>query len=169
VKIHGDQSSNVATRDITVVAKNDAPVLTTVEILPVNYTENEPAVIVTNALSLSDVDDTQIESALVVITGNFNSGEDQLIFTDTSNISGSYNAATGILSLTGSATAAQYEAALQTISYQATGENLSTLQRTVSFTVNDGDANSNTASRDINITAVNDAPVLSSIEGSPVL
>ena len=34
--------------------------------------------------------------------------------------------------------------------------------------VNDGDENSNLVSRDINFTAVNDAPTLANIEGVPV-
>ena len=43
----------------------------------------------------------------------------------------------------------------------------STLTRTVSFEINDGDLSSNVLNRDIEITAVNDAPVLSAIETAP--
>ena len=38
----------------------------------------------------------------------------------------------------------------------------------MTFLVNDGDVDSNVVSRDINFTAVNDAPTLANIEGVPV-
>ena len=78
-----------------------------------------------------------------------------------------FNAATGTLTLTGSASVADYQAALTTIAYNNTSANPSTLTRTVSFEVNDGDLNSNILSRDIDFTVVNDAPVLSAIETAP--
>ena len=109
-------------------------------------------------------DSTNIESAVVSISNNYAAGEDELIFTDQSGISGSFDAATGTLTLTGSASVADYQAALTTIAYNNTSANPSTLTRTVSFEVNDGDLNSNILSRDIDFTVVNDAPVLSAIE-----
>ncbi len=76
------------------------------------------------------------------------------------------DATNGTLTLSGSATLAQYQAALRSITYTNTSDNPSTATRTVSFTVNDGSVNSNTQTRDIAITAGNDAPVQASIEGS---
>ena len=52
------------------------------------------------------------------------------------------------------------------VKYQDTSDNPSTATRTVSFTVNDGGANSNTVTRNITVTAVDDPPVLSGIETS---
>ncbi len=117
-------------------------------------------------MAITDLDDTNIESAVVAITGNYANGQDVLAFANQSGITGSWNATTGELTLSGSATLAQYQAALRSITYTNTSDNPSTATRTVSFTVNDGDANSNTQTRDINITAVNDAPVEASIEGT---
>ena len=68
---------------------------------------------------------------------------------NTANITGSWNAGTGTLTLTGSDTLANYQAALRSVTYQNTSENPSTATRTVSFTVNDGTADSNTSDRDI--------------------
>ena len=48
------------------------------------------------------------------------------------------------------------------MSYANSSDNPSTLARTVSYTVNDGAANSNSVTSTINVTAVNDAPVLAS-------
>ena len=70
----------------------------------------------------------------------------------------------GTLSLTGSATVADYEAVIHSVAYFNTSENPSAATRTVAITVNDGDVNSNTLSRDVEVVPVNDAPVVSGIE-----
>ncbi len=164
----GDLDSNLLSRNINFTATNDAPVLATIEALPASYTEGNAPVIVTGNLSASDVDDTHIESATIAITGGFINGEDVLGFNNQLGISGIYDASTGVLSLNGSATLIDYQTALQTIVYENTSDNPSDQSRTVSFTVNDGDLNSGTLSRDIDFTATNDAPVLSTIEALPV-
>ena len=53
---------------------------------------------------------------------------------------------------------AQYEAAIRSITYTNSSEIPDAATRTVSFTVNDGDDSSNTVTRDIAITSVNDNP-----------
>jgi hypothetical protein len=68
------------------------------------------------------------------------------------------------LTLTGSSTVANYQTALRSVTYANSSENPSTVTRTISFQVDDGGALndlSNTATRDITVTAVNDAPILS--------
>ncbi|MFK7768564.1 MAG: cadherin-like domain-containing protein, partial [Mariniblastus sp.] len=84
---------------------------------------------------------------------------DVLSFTDQNGISGTYNATNGTWTLLGPATLAEYETAIRSITYTNTSDAPDTATRTVSFTVNDGEANSNTQARDIVITAVNDSPV----------
>ena len=71
------------------------------------------------------------------------------------------------MTLTGSASLIDYQAALQSISYVNTSDDPSDLSRTVTFLVNDGDVDSNIVSRDIDFTAVNDAPTLANIEAVP--
>jgi hypothetical protein len=139
--------------------------LSTIEGLAVSYTENDAPVIVTGNLSLADVDDTNIEAATVSISGNFAAGEDVLGFTDQLGISGTYNNATEVLTLTGTAPVSDYQTAIRSVTYNNTSDNPSTLTRTISFTINDGALSSNTLGRAIDFSAVNDAPVLSTIEG----
>src|SRR5262249_49163060 len=65
--------------------------------------------------------------------------------------------------LTGPGTPAQFQAALRAVTYRNTSDNPSTAGRTVSFQVNDGAAAnnlSNTATRTITVTAVNDPPTV---------
>ena len=163
----GDKYSNKASRDIAFTAVNDAPDISTIEAVPAQFTENESPVVITGNLSLADVDDASIESATVTITGDFVAGEDELIFTDQPPITGNFDPLTGKLSLIGSAPVADYQAAIQTITYNNISNNPSTVNRTVSFEIFDGDDTSNTLSRDIEVTAVNDAPALSATESMP--
>ena len=151
---------------ITVSAINDAPVLAAIEAAALSYTEGDAATAVTSTITVSDVDDINIESATVQITTNYSNGEDILSFTNQNGIIGTWTAATGTMALSGSATKANYQTALRDVKYNNTSDNPSTLARTVSFTVNDGDINSNTTTRQINIAAVNDVPVLAAIEAA---
>jgi hypothetical protein len=154
-------TSAAATRAITVTAVNDPPVLANIEATALAYTENGPATAVTSALTVTDPD-SNITGATVTIAANLAPAEDVLAFVTQLGITGTYNAATGALSLTGTTTPANYQTALRAVTYRNSSENPSTLTRTVSFRVQDGPlpANlSNVQSRDVTVTAVNDAPV----------
>ena len=118
------------------------------------------------AITASDSDNVNLADAMVQITGNYQSGQDVLLFTNTAKITGTWNAAIGMLTLSGSDTAANYQAALQSVKYQNTSENPSGLTRTVSFKISDGTSDSNLLTREIAVTPVNDAPVLAGIEGT---
>ncbi|MCD1638529.1 DUF4347 domain-containing protein [Pseudomonas stutzeri] len=153
------------TISVTVTPVNDAPVVSTSGGTNA-FTEDGSATVIDGSLTLSDVDDTAFASATVAITGNFASGQDVLAFTNDGstmgNISASYNAATGVLTLTsagGTATLAQWQAALRSVTYSNSSDAPSTANRTISFTVNDGDTDSNTATKQVSVAAVNDAPV----------
>ena len=130
-------ASNTVTRNITVAAVNDAPVLASVEGTVLAYTENDPATAITDTLTTADLDNVNLASATISISANYVNGEDVLAFTNTANISGAWNASTGVLTLTGADTVAAYQAALRSVTYQNTSDNPSTLTRTVSFSVND--------------------------------
>ncbi len=99
------------------------PVLAAIESTSLNYIGGNPAMPITSAITASDIDSTTLASATIWISGNYQSGEDVLAFTNTANISGSWNAATGTLTLTGSDTLANYQAALRAVSYQDTSAN----------------------------------------------
>ena len=77
------------------------------------------------------------------------SAEDVLSFTNQLGITGSWNPATGTLTLTGAATLANYQTALVSITYTSSSDNPSTLTRTVTFKVDDGSAQSSGATRQV--------------------
>jgi Ca2+-binding RTX toxin-like protein len=153
----GTANSTAVTRNINITAVNDAPI-TTVSNSALAYTENATTAI-DSAITVSDVDSSNLVSATISISSGFVSGQDTLAFTNKNGITGSYNSSTGVLTLTGSATIANYQTALRSITYTNSSNNPSLTPRTVSFLVNDGTANSTAVTRNINITAVNDIPV----------
>jgi hypothetical protein len=155
----GVSNSLAATRNINIAAVNDAPVLGGIEGPALPYTEGGVSAI-TSSLAVSDLDHTMLASATVQITGNYQNGQDLLSFTNTANITGSWSAATGTLTLVGSDTLANYQAALRSVTYFNSADNPNAAIRTVTFRVNDGTNSSNTQTRDVAISAVNDAPVV---------
>ncbi len=153
----GDVSSAVLTRSLTVTAVNDAPVLAGIELTTLIFNEDSAPVNVTSTITVSDVDDTNIESATVRITG-YVAGEDVLLFTNTPTITGSF--AGGVLTLTGSDTKANYQAALRSVQYQNTNTILpNTAPRAIEFTVHDGDDASAAEVRKLTVVEINDPPV----------
>jgi len=159
-----------ATKSIAITAVNDAPTVATSG-GSAGFTEGGPAVTVDPSVTVSDVDSPNLSGATASITTNFSSADgDTLGFTNQSGITGSYNGTTGVLSLSGSATVADYQAALRTIKFSNTSDNPSTATRTVSLQVNDGAASnnlSNVATRDVTVGAVNDPPVVTTSSGTP--
>ena len=84
------------------------------------YSEGEGTRVIDNAITISDVDDTDMEGATVQITGNYQNGEDELAFANQPGITGAWDAVTGILTLTGTASIADYEVALALVTYENT-------------------------------------------------
>ncbi len=148
-----------ATITIHIQGANDAPAITAGATLA--YNENDPATVIDNTITVNDVDNANLSSATVQITGNYQNGQDVLSFTNAGNISaGPFDSTTGTLTLSGSDTLANYQAALRSVKYQNTSDNPSTSARTVSWKVNDGSLDSNVATSTINVAATNDAPTL---------
>lgn len=123
-----------------------------------SYTEGDGEVVIDSGITVTDSDSPNLVNAEVKILSNYASHQDELVFTDTSNISGSWNPATGTLTLSGVDTVANYELALQSVRYVNHSDEPIVTSRVVSFTVNDGGVDSSVVTASINLTAVNDAP-----------
>ncbi len=145
---------------ITIQLDNDLPVLSSVESATLNYIEGDDAVVVSNTIAVSDADNVELTSARVEFIAGYESAEDELLFVDTASISGSFNSALGILTLTGTGNLSAWQDALRSIQYRNSSESPEDGTRTLSFTVNDGTADSLNADRVIRVFAVNDAPVM---------
>jgi VCBS repeat-containing protein len=158
-------NSNVSSSQpvtFTITGSNDAPAVEAHN-ATLSYTENQAPAAIDAALTLSDVDSATLGSATVQISGHFVAGEDVLGFTDQNGIHGSYDAVHGILTLTGTSSVANYQAALASVTYFDSSDNPSAAPRTISFSVDDGAAansHSNVATAAVNVIPVNDAPVV---------
>jgi hypothetical protein len=129
------------------------------------YTENGSAVSIADTdSSIFDGDSTNIVSAAITLT-NPATG-DRLLVNGSAAASGTL--ASGIawtrtdtaVTLSGSFSKAQYADAIESVQFENTTDAPSTTARTITVTVNDGTSDSNTAVATINVTAVNDAPVV---------
>lgn len=147
-------------RVLGVTAVNDAPAISGVANVA-SYTENAAAVTVDGTVTITDADSTSLNQGTVSITGGFASGEDVLVCPSPAipGIACSYNSGTGVLTLSGTTTLANYELALEDVGYQNTSDNPSTASRTLAFAVRDtGNLTSTADSTTLTVTAVNDAP-----------
>ena len=157
----GTDDSLAATYSVTVVPVNDPPTLTAGGSL--SYTENDVATSFDTTFTLADLDNATMAGATVVISSGYQNdadGADILAFTNTSSITGSWNAVSGQLTLTGSASKTAYVAALKSITYFHNGDNPLTPARTISTTINDGTDSSTTVTSTVTMTAVNDPPAI---------
>ena len=116
-----------------------------------DYGKQTGPAIIDPGLTVTDKGSANLAWATVAITGGYDIGQDVLAFTNSGGIAGSWNASTGTLTLSGSASLGAYESALRSVTYVNTSDNPSTAQRTVSFEVNDGATGSNTATRTIQV------------------
>ncbi|CCQ75230.1 VCBS domain-containing protein [Magnetospira sp. QH-2] len=128
----------------------------------VDFIEGEGAVEVSPFLLLSDVDGATLASATLAIQTNFQQGGDVLDFSDQNGISGSYDATTGVLTLTGTASLADYQAALRSVTFDNTSANPTSQARTVTVTVNDGQGDSDPLETYVTLTINNDPPIFGS-------
>lgn len=158
-----DSLAQVST--INVVPVNDPPVL--VNGTAISFTEGDSPVLVNTVLNVSDPDHSTLASARVAISGGFAGAEDVLSFSSDGlsmgNISGSYDAGSGVLNLTSagaSASLSQWQAALRAVRYQNVSDNPSTTTRTLSLSANDGVDAGIALAGSVMVVAVNDPPVL---------
>jgi hypothetical protein len=157
-------AGSASTSTVNILAVNSKPVVTAGA--TVSYTENAAATVIDAGVIISDADDTTLASATVTIT-NAVTG-DVLGFTNQSGITGSYT--NGVLTLSGTATLAQYQAALRSVTYTSNSEdptvNNTQNVRTITWSVTDsnsdavGSQTSLAVTSTINITAVNDASAM---------
>ncbi len=145
-----------------------AILLAAIESGTLNYNEGDAATQITSTTTVVAIE-ANLLSGVIQIINNYQNGEDLLGFTNQNGITGSWDATTGTLTLSGTTSVANYQTALRSITYQNTSQNPSTLLRTVGITVNDGSLNSNLVSRNLNVVGVNNPPVITSLEDTQLV
>ncbi len=121
-----------------------------------------PGVDVAGSFVLDDVDQATQWGATVAITGGFVSG-DVLAVTTVGGVTASYNALTGVLTLSGQASEADYRTMLDSVTFANAGDNPTNFgantSRTISFAVFDGLLYGNAATAVVNVADTADGPV----------
>ncbi|APW36294.1 hypothetical protein RD110_02935 [Rhodoferax koreense] len=157
-----DPTPRTMTVDVTPV--NDAPTVVTSG-GTAGYARGGAAVLIDDGLLVADLDDAMLHGASVAISANYESGHDRLGFNDQNGITGHWDAGTGVLTLSGSATLAAYQAALRSITFANDSASPAPATRTVRFTVDDGSVGSIAATRDVVLATPNRAPTITSNGG----
>lgn len=118
----------------------------------VSYPENGTPVILDSGITIADPDSGgNLIGATVSISSGFLNG-DTLGFADQNGISHAFDSGTGLLTLSGSASIAEYELALQSITYSFSGDPTNggtDTSRSISWVVNDGASDSTTVTSSV--------------------
>ena len=174
-----------AFKQVCITADNDPPIGENSE-AGLLYIENDGPVPVDGGFVVGDPDSTHLSRATIefvphvsqpvdangnpvgppIVTHTFTPAEDELAFRDQNGIIGSYDDASGVLKLSGTASLADYEAAIRSVTYENTSEDPSEATRRLQFQVTDSaGVGSATVRRDAFITAINDAPEVAASKG----
>jgi Hint domain/Domain of unknown function (DUF4347) len=106
----------------------------------VTFSKGDAPVTLDPAVTITDESEPDLAGATVSIGSGFLSG-DTLNFTNQNGISGAYDGSTGTLTLSGIASVADYQAALQSVTYSFSGDPTdggSDTSRTIDWAVSDG-------------------------------
>lgn len=129
---------------VRVTAVNDAPLISDIEKETLPYDLDQGPVNITQTVQIVEVEQEPIAFAEIgFLSGQYRFGNDELSFTNTAGVTGSFNTSTGVLLLSGSASAEVYTNAIRSVRYnyvtivEAVEEN-----KTVFIRVSDGTATS---------------------------
>jgi hypothetical protein len=162
----GEFDSNTAVTTITVQAVNDPSVVDLDSNDSTNsgygylasFTEGDAAISIADTdVSVTDVDNETLQSATVTLTNP--QADDVMAFGDMpAGLSAVIDGYT--ITISGEGTLAEYQGAIQAVTFENTSENPSAETRVIEITVNDGELNSETAVTHIEVHGVNDVAVI---------
>ncbi|WP_186440534.1 hypothetical protein, partial [Planktothrix tepida] len=127
------------------------------------FTENSAGVAIANSdISITDLDDTNIENAVITLT-NAQTADNLTLPTFPTGISGTIDTSVAgqiTVNLTGSSSLSNYQTAIKGIQFSNNSSNPDLTPRNISVVVNDGENDSNIAQTTINISPINNPPVI---------
>ncbi|MEH2415534.1 beta strand repeat-containing protein [Nostoc sp.] len=134
-----------------------------------------PVSILDRNFTLSD-NNTTLAGATITIANLLNGAAESLSATAIGNITTTYNATTGTLTLSGTDTIANYRQVLSSLTYNNTAASVNTSDRFIQFVVNDGQGFSNTStvanttlSFNLKLTGTNCADILTGTSGNNII
>jgi YD repeat-containing protein len=125
----------------------------------------------TSGPTISDIETGYLAGATATITNPQDGGAETLsVATSGTNISAAYNGNTGVLTLTGVDTVANYQQVLQSLQFNDTAPDPNATTRIISMVVNDGQVSSAPVTTTVSVTPADTAPSLGwmgSASGTP--
>ena len=191
----GGTSSPAAEKSVDVTNVTSAKPILTPLLGSLSYTENGGAARIDVSMTLSDADTSAFDGGVLTVSFSANGTEDdrldifsgstsgniriegsevQFLTSNTTWVTiGTFSGGTGtsplVIALNAEASVPRTQALLRAIRFRNVSDAPSTLPRTVSFVLNDGQGGiSDPALRTVNVLAVNDAPVVTLSGHSPV-
>lgn len=169
--------------DVTIATSNAAPTLTLPTAGSTVYTENSNAVVLDTSATITDSDSTNFDTGTLTVNFSANgTGDDSLFIRDQgtaageigvsgSNITfggiqiGTFTGGMGttplVVTFNSSSSPDAAQALLRNLAYSNVSEAPSTVDRTISLVLTDGDGGTSaTANKTITVVAVNDAPTV---------
>ncbi len=129
-----------------------------------SFTEDGAAAAIANANATISNGGSNLTSAAITLSNRPDSSAESLAATvGNSGLTASYNPTTGVLSISGGASAAVYAQVLRTVTYSNASQNPNAAPRLISVVVSDGQSSSQPATSTITVVPVNDAPTLDAI------
>ena len=149
--VAGAAATGFAPSDLTAIG---GPMLTAAA--SIEYVVGAASVTLDAGLSISDSESTSLIGAAVSIGAGFLAGDALSVGSPQTGIASSYNAATGVLTLSGTASLAAYQTELDSVTFASPGA--TSPSRTITWSVNDGVTTSTPASSSVSVSSV--PPVL---------
>ncbi|HEY0943814.1 MAG TPA: Ig domain-containing protein [Opitutaceae bacterium] len=146
------------TSQVAIAGVNDAPVVSATGAFV--FTPQQSPAVVNAQVTVADVDDANLQGARVALTKNRASGDTLALIVDSATmggISASFDSSSGVLTLSGTASLAEYETALRAVTFVTTSSSAAT--RSITFDVTDAGATGvSERSATVSLTATPTAP-----------
>lgn len=164
VQVSDGTDNGTANFNLAVLPINDRPIL---QLTSANatYVEGATPVLLIESIpdaspEITDLDDINIESANILLMNRPDGASERLSATGQFGITPIYDPATGLLSLTGSATLAQYETVLASLSYENTSTSPDNTVRQLAISLSDGELYSLPVSLRVSVQGQSNAPLI---------
>jgi hypothetical protein len=151
-------TSPAVTRDVDVVPVNDLP-YASLATGTVTYVEDDAPVSLDTTATVTDPDDATLPSATIQITSGYHNGQDVLGGTAGGGVTGTWDAATGTLTLHGAASPASYQSVLRSVVFWNTSQHPANGARVLTVTLADASGPGGSVTRTVVVSDLDDAPV----------
>nr|WP_321357917.1 MBG domain-containing protein [uncultured Draconibacterium sp.] len=114
----GDQTINMNTTTTLDIIKPQPPVIDGHNALATYSKETDTPMVLFPEFTITDTEESDIKGLTISFTAGHHNDQDNLLFINQNGITGSFDKSTGVLTLSGNASPAEYQAAVRSITYK---------------------------------------------------